>query len=74
MLHNRGFLVIRIIQWRVCVNPKLLGMRFFIHQVFLDKPPPEPEAQGTVMGIVVLTPQETVLSPNNSVPLQLTVV
>lgn len=44
-------------QWRVCVNPKLLGVRFFLHQVFLDKPPPEPEAQGTVMGITVLTPQ-----------------
>ena len=41
----------------VCVNPKLLGVRFFLHQVFLDKPPPEPEAQGTVMGITVLTPQ-----------------
>lgn len=55
----------------MCVLIPGFWSAFLYPSSVLGQASPEPEAQGTVMGIVVLTPQETVLSPNNSVPQQL---
>ena len=64
MLHNQCLLVIRIIHSGVCVLIPGFWSAFLYPSSVLGQASPEPEAQGTVMGIVVLTPQETVLSPN----------